>query len=522
MTAVGAVTVAAVVLAGCSGQDDEMAQTVEARAPAPETPEVTDDTTAAPVAPGPTVAATETEAPDTAPQAIDPYLIPDLSLPPRELWTVEAGDVAEAHDDWAPPVSAVGTGQSTLVLNLGPDIALVDLESGAELWRRSGDQDPAAAISVIGETDRLIAHGWGVDTSGGREAMILDLATGAELSRTTVSLTADAHSSIFPHGENLLYYESRWQPDGDGDTQTVARLDPDTLDTLWSVDAGSTSLEDLTNELIGGSYAARLPGLTPSADSGLARLGRFSGSAEPELVLIDLESGEVVGEPVRPGPWDTTWLAVWNQDILVSVPDMGSSPVTAWSLGGDDASHDPGHEPLWRVDAEQTLLVSELASRDLSRGAAPPQALAGIFTANSGPAGAGLALHRHDPTTGSALWSAPAIGNWSIAGPEPALQIPFASQDLVIIEEGATWVALDGATGARLGTHPFGSAASPRFLGAGAEHFYIYDTYRDTLAAYHVTDGESWWLELHRRTPRFTSGALLLLDMEERTVTRMG
>lgn len=518
MTAVGAVTVAAVVLAGCSGPDDEMAQTVEARAPAPETPEVTDDTTAAPVAPEPTVAATETEAPDTAPQAIDPYLIPDLSLPPRELWTVEAGDVAEAHDDWAPPVSAVATGQSTLVLNLGPDTVLVDLDSGAELWRRSGDHEPASASFVLSDIDRLVAHGSVGGIVGQREAMVLDLTTGEEVARTTLIANDGLYSTFYSHGHALLHFETQSTPDDDANATTLSRLDPDSLETIWTADAGSSSLGELSNELVSGSYAAGLPGLTPTADPGVLRLGRPNGSAGYELALIDLESGEVVGDPIRPGPWERTWLAAWDQDVLVAVPEQGSSPVAAWSLSNGESTG----EPRWSVDAEHTLLVAEQSSWDLDAGSQRPQALAGIFTAVGDPAGDGLALTRHDPVTGDALWSDPAIGAWTIAGPEPALQIPFASQDLVIIEESATWVALDGATGARLGTHPFGSAASPRFLGAGAEHFYIYDTYRDTLAAYHVTDGESWWLELHRRTPRFTSGALLLLDMEERAVTRMG
>lgn len=513
----GAVLTGALVLAGCSGADDDPATTDGAQAPMTEAAPATGESPEGTDTPSETSAETATDEPSNEPtvdptpdgEAVDPYLIPDLPTEPTELWAVEVAEVpdyGEGRESTRPAQWLVPTNRNTVLANLGRDVALLDLDTGAELWRRTASdapEDRAYASDPIGSTDRFVGIVQPAPSDVTYDALILDLDTGDEVSRLTLRLADEAQSALAVLGDHLILTDTNldYGDETETRTQTHTLLDPVHAGPEWTLDfEGTRGLN---------SALGFLPDLTPTSDPAQVRVSENHGDDGSTWTVVDVEQGGVVSETTWPGLAASNLLGAWDRNLLV-----GNTPttVTGWSL--IDGSE------LWTVEADYTGLVdTSLTLRTV--GTDRNDTLGGVFTADGDPGTGQAALTRHDPATGETLWSQPPLGAWALdAAAEPTLDVLWADDTVVLVREGADITALDGSTGQRWGTYPFPVDGDLALIGAASEHFYVNDGM--TLTAYHYGDGEVWSIELDGRHPEFLSGALFLVGEDGATITRLG
>lgn len=445
--------------------------------------------------------------------------IPELPQEPAELWAADSAVTGETS------IRVLPAGGDTALFQLGPDIALLDLTTGAESWRRVGYQDPdgvAQALAVVGSTGRFVAtaeRDWQSQT-----ALIMDLSTGQVLSRVTVSTLVDTPAQIEIHHDALLLRE-RDLIEG---TTTISRVDPESGTAQWS--------QTFTHEFGPGQDGAALPELTPTSDPAVLRVATVAADGGSTLHHLDVGSGEVI-DTVELGPLTGEVTGAWTEDLLISrtaSEDGAGSTLTAWSLT------DGGR--LWRVEADLTAVTAE-HSEPHQQGPGDHDHVTGVFIGSVEEADDSdeddsaavdtVTLTRLDPTTGTASWAEPAAGPWRVvptdtsAGMEVAVLATadhylIVQEDAPVTEAGeATYAALRAQDGALLGSHQLLQASS---LTPGNRQIYA-DQMRwdgNRLVAYDPADGPLWDLDLGSGRPVFIDDTLLVVDQISGTVRRLG
>lgn len=426
--------------------------------------------------------------------------VPDLTEVPEETWTVSAPEGFE------PDIGVVPAGSGTLLLSVGPDTTLVDLETGADLWTRSADGDTMLyPLETIGSTDRYL--GGSRDSAGpaGVSFELVDLTTGEDIATLTEPGEVSAGVvAIDVVGDSLF----RRETDADAGTISIAAIDLDSGNIAWEETFDHPGDADDPG-VIG------LPTVMPAGDPASIRVAIPDGPGDYTLHHLSLADGASSGtsrlgplppDAFEPGPAPGI-VASFAEDILLtqSRNDDGGTTVTGWSLA--DGTQ------VWSQESDAAALTQtdELLPRDQ---ASALDGLTGVYTASRVDPdselddGQDIELMRLDPRTGDPIWDAPTVGAWAVTSHAPTarsdrgvLRLPAATQDYLMIQDAhpsglGSWNSLDASSG-----QPLGSFEPSRMNSVTAGAHVAYTTrmevvHESTVSAYDRAGDELWELDL--------------------------
>lgn len=447
----------------------------------------------------------------------DPWAIPEVPTEPTEFWSITSATGGTVE------VSTIPTGGDAVILQLGSDFALVDIETGEERWRRAGADSPSgwgAAQFVVPGAERLVAI-TGRDGPSTTWATF-DLTDGSELASTTLSDSPESTAVLEQYGGALLLHE--W--DAASGSSMISRVDLDTLESEWTFSYDASEVPTTTPDEA--EALPDFPPVTPTSDPALLRVATETGDGEYTLEHLDLDTGQIT-DAVTLGPVSGEIAGLWTQDVLVAstTTDANEVVLTGWSLadGGE----------LWDHTADLTAVTVDRLE-PAPHGPGNAEHLTGVFVGiaqdpeDLGP-GQLIDVERLDPTRGEPIWDEPARGTWSNATADLSalpsqLAVRGAADTYVIVEEigtdgGRTWDIIAADDGDRLGSHEFAGDAT---VTLGSEHFYrlVPSWEGNMLYGYSDTGEDLWQIQLNSGRPRFHDGAIFVTDQTTGTIRRLG